>query len=70
MSPCKKLFACVVLTVPFLAGSDKVCSGHGKCDCGKCICGQQGNVTYTGRYCEDCLVRTLEQNDYKFVLVS
>lgn len=35
--------------------SDKVCSGHGKCECGRCTCNQEGNTTYTGRYCEDCL---------------
>nr|AEN94570.1 beta-integrin [Scylla paramamosain] len=36
-------------------GSEEACSGHGKCDCGRCICDQQKNVTYTGRFCEDCL---------------
>lgn len=36
-------------------GSDKVCSDHGKCDCGRCLCDQNGNTTFTGRYCEDCL---------------
>ena len=29
-----------------------VCSGHGKCDCGKCTC----DVGYKGTHCEICAV--------------
>lgn len=39
-----------------LLGSNKECSGHGTCVCGKCRCQKEGDITYTGRYCEDCPV--------------
>ncbi|KAG7160070.1 Integrin beta-PS-like 3 [Homarus americanus] len=36
-------------------GSQMVCSGHGECACGKCKCTPDGDTTYTGQYCEECL---------------
>lgn len=34
--------------------SNKICSGHGNCVCGKCQC-KMDEKKYSGKYCEECL---------------
>ena len=38
----------------------QVCSGHGTCQCGECRCHQTEEAVYSGRYCQECPVRTFK----------
>lgn len=31
-----------------------ICSNHGSCECGSCKCSNEGDVRYTGKYCDEC----------------
>uniref|UniRef100_A0A1W7RAE7 Integrin beta n=1 Tax=Hadrurus spadix TaxID=141984 RepID=A0A1W7RAE7_9SCOR len=40
---------------PVHAGADaKLCSDHGECKCGRCICDSNEGGSYSGPFCEDC----------------
>ncbi|XP_017782701.1 PREDICTED: integrin beta-nu-like [Nicrophorus vespilloides] len=45
---------CTTLLDTCIAPSGKVCDGHGDCECGNCICRLEGNITYSGKYCDRC----------------
>ncbi|XP_076319797.1 integrin beta-PS-like isoform X1 [Tachypleus tridentatus] len=34
--------------------SNLICSGHGTCKCGQCICTSTDKARYGGQYCQDC----------------
>ena len=36
---------------------NQLCSGHGRCQCGKCQCDETEEGQYSGQFCEDCPVR-------------
>ena len=33
---------------------NKLCSGHGTCECGECKCEETEEGQYSGKFCEDC----------------
>jgi len=38
------------------SGGQPICSGHGSCDCNKCVCSKlEGLDTYEGEFCETCI---------------
>eukprot|EP00092_Neocalanus_flemingeri_P010016 GFUD01010796.1.p1 GENE.GFUD01010796.1~~GFUD01010796.1.p1 ORF type:complete len:824 (-),score=173.21 GFUD01010796.1:871-3342(-) len=39
---------------PYGEHINKLCSGHGTCECGECKCEETEEGQYSGRYCEDC----------------
>lgn len=43
--------ACVA---PQDAGSGRLCSGHGDCVCGRCVCHADARGRFAGPFCQDC----------------
>lgn len=41
---------------PYGEHINKVCSGHGVCDCGQCKCEETEEGQYSGEFCEECPV--------------
>ncbi|XP_064455192.1 integrin beta-PS-like [Ornithodoros turicata] len=35
-------------------GEDRICSGHGECVCGACVCQADERGRYAGDFCQDC----------------
>nr|XP_031838530.1 integrin beta-PS-like [Nomia melanderi] len=40
--------------IPRGTKSGILCSGHGDCVCGECICHEEGNIRYSGKFCNNC----------------
>lgn len=36
-----------------------ICSGHGTCVCGACVCENTAQGKYSGQFCEKCPVSTI-----------
>ncbi|KAI1278772.1 Integrin beta-PS [Halotydeus destructor] len=47
---------CTTNTTECISPNGQICSGHGRCECGKCKCSQDEETgIYAGTFCEQCL---------------
>lgn len=43
----------------YILEGGEVCSGHGQCVCGQCVCDAGDEGRYSGQYCSKCHVSAI-----------